>query len=194
VEAEHQESGALMSDICSHGVISGQLAIDGTEHVCGLSPLMSSQKMDWRTPGWLLEGAREVFGQIGLDPATEEGNPTGAVHYYTPEQDGLSRSWTDVGLVWVNPPYGRGLIHWAAKMAEEAAEGAEILALVPARTDTAWWQEYMASADVVCFIRGRIKFEGADNGAPFPSALVYWGNRAELFARAYGNMGWVVCQ
>jgi len=71
----------------------------------------------------------------------------------------------------MNPPYGREIIRWMKKAHESAQDGATVVCLVPARTDTKWWHEYAAPHEVR-FIRGRLKFGDAKNSAPFPSAVV----------------------
>ena len=90
--------------------------------------------------------------------------------YFTKEDDGLSRDWT--GVVWMNPPYGREIGRWLKKANESAKDnGATVVCLVPARTDTNWWHEYVIQHEVR-FVRGRLKFGDAKNSAPFPSAVV----------------------
>lgn len=162
--------------------------------VAKLAPLMSSVRMDWQTPRKVLDLVRLV-GRIGLDPCTTDDNPVGADDWIAPPSDGLLQEWpSDDGagafLTYVNPPYGRSLGAWMAKCNEESANGAEIIALVPARTDTRWW-EHVTQADAICFWRGRLTFEGAPNAAPFPSALVYWGERRKRFVQVFGAKGWI---
>lgn len=89
--------------------------------------------------------------------------------FYTKQDDGLSQNWS--GNVWMNPPYGREIGLWMAKASEAAKAGATVVCLVPARTDTAWWHEHVIKHEVR-FIKGRLKFGGAKNSAPFPSAVV----------------------
>lgn len=157
-----------------------------------LAPLMSSANPNWQTPPEFLNVVRELAGgQIELDPCTTEDNPTGARSILTPTEDGLSVPWPREGLVYANPPYGRSLPPWAAKFAAEGRRGVELVALVPARTDTRWWRD-VATAAVVCFWRGRIKFVGADHSAPFPNAVAYWGRRPAEFCRVFGPRGWCV--
>lgn len=95
------------------------------------------------------------------------------------------------GLIYVNCPYGRTIGRWTAKCRNEAEEGAEIIALLPARTDTRWWRDCTPprSARAVAFLRGRLRFVGAPAGAPFPSCLVYWGPRKYRFADAFADAG-----
>ena len=82
----------------------------------------------------------------------------------------------------MNPPYGRGVIdQWVAKAYESAMQdGCTVVCLVPARTDTSWWHRFCAHGEVR-FIRGRLKFEGAAHGAPFPSAIVIFRPPTDLF-------------
>ncbi len=166
-----------------------------------LAPLMSSANPNWETPPEFLAVVREM-GPIRLDPCTTPENPVGAEFWYHPIEmpcdhvaahigDGLSLGWSCEGLVYCNPPYGRGLGAWSAKMRDEAKRGAEIIGLVPARTDTKWWCA-VTTADAVCFWKGRIKFVGAKHAAPFPSAVPYWGPRAAEFRRIFERHGWVV--
>lgn len=154
--------------------------------------LLSSQKMDWNTPDDVLELVREVFdGRIGLDPATDVSNPTRAVHIATPVTDGILMQWSKIGLpTFVNPPYGRALSVWAPKIADEGIRGCEVIALVPARTDTRWFQ-HITTAHALCFWKGRMTFKGAPAPAPFPCVLAYWGPRAERFREVFSEHGWI---
>lgn len=164
-----------------------------------LDALFSSANPGWQTPPAFLDVVREL-GPIGLDPCTTPANPVGAKLFFHPlpsecacdaTKDGLESPWHDMGLVFCNPPYGRGLGAWSAKMRDEAKRGAEIVGLLPARTDTKWWQA-ITTADAVCFWRGRLKFVGAPSAAPFPSAVPYWGPRPAKFRRVFEPHGWVV--
>jgi phage N-6-adenine-methyltransferase len=89
--------------------------------------------------------------------------------YFTPEEDGLAKEWT--GNCWMNPPYGDEIVKWVRKAWESGQDGATVVCLVPARVDTGWWWDYCRNGEIR-FLRGRLKFGGADTSAPFPSALV----------------------
>jgi len=89
--------------------------------------------------------------------------------YYSPEEDGLKQEWK--GICWMNPPYGREIGKWMRKAYESAVAGTTVVCLVPARTDTAWWFDYYAKGEIR-FIKGRLKFDGSRNAAPFPSAII----------------------
>jgi len=149
-----------------------------------MAAVHSQDSEHWCTPLDVLEVVREIFGEIDLDPCTNPDSTVGARHSRTKEQDGLASSWALPELaqtpgkpvrVWVNPPYGRHLGDWFAHAVEAAIQGAEVLLLVPARTDVEWWHRWVAQADAVCFWAGRITFAGAPAAAPFPSALIYYG-------------------
>ena len=95
--------------------------------------------------------------------------------YFTVEDDGLAQVWK--GRCWMNPPYGRQIGAWVAKAWRSAQAGALVVCLLPARTDTAWWHDYVMRGQVE-FIRGRLKFGDAKTNAPFPSAVVVFDGRA----------------
>lgn len=90
--------------------------------------------------------------------------------YFTPEVDGLKQKWR--GVCWMNPPYGRVIADWMQKAFESAREGATVVALVPARTDTRWWHDYVRRAAEIRFVKGHLRFGDASASAPFPSAIV----------------------
>lgn len=158
--------------------------------------LLSSTSPDWCTPESVLGLVREFAGAegIGLDPCSCTGSIVNTRVEWRLErgEDGLERSWQGYGLVYANPPYGRALASWTIKIAQEAKLGVEIIALVPARTETNWFAKLWAVASAVCFWSGRIKFIGAPANAPFPSAVVYFGPRRFRFAAVFENAGRVV--
>ena len=138
---------------------------------------MTSNKDDWETPQDLFESLDLTY-HFGLDAASTHENAKCKDHY-TAEDDGLAQSWQGYGTVWCNPPYGRTSPKWIEKMAKEARGGVCIVALLPARTDTRAFHEYIYNKPNVRieFIRGRLKFEVngvAGQSAPFPSMLVYF--------------------
>ena len=158
--------------------------------------MMASDKHDWRTPQCILGLIVKHFGVIGLDPCAESDLSTHfARNNFTINDDGLSLSWSQGkggGVVYVNPPYGRALPLWAEKCAKEHANGCEIIALVPARTDTKWFFICWDTATSICFWKRRITFVGAPANAPFPSAFIYWGDRPRRFRAAFEEHGKVV--
>lgn len=137
--------------------------------------MMSSTTDEWATPQDFFDGLNQELG-FGLDVcATAENAKCDA--YYTKKQNGLAQAWHKAAAVcWMNPPYGRQIGAWMKKAYEESQKGATVVCLVPARTDTAWWHDY-AMRGSVRFVRGRLKFGGAKNSAPFPSAVVIFGGK-----------------
>lgn len=133
---------------------------------------MFSSKTDlWSTPQDLFDDLDRVY-RFEVDVCATPENAKCAV-FYTREHDGLAQDWR--GTCWMNPPYGREIGKWVAKARRSAEEnGATVVCLLPARTDTRWWHEHCALGSVT-FIKGRLKFGGSNTGAPFPSAIVVFG-------------------
>lgn len=155
---------------------------------------MSSVRPDWNTPSIVLSKVRAI-DQIVLDPCSNSNSIVGAQYTYDGSSlamDGLIQTWQLGGLVYVNPPYGQDIVAWTSKCAAEASQGVEIVSLVPARTDTKWWHTDIVGSDNVLFWSGRLKFLGAASSAPFPSAVVYWGERSKRFKKAFEGCGWFV--
>ena len=127
-----------------------------------------SSKTDlWYTPQDFFKKYDDVY-KFETDVCATDDNAKCA-KYYTEEMDGLSQEWR--GVCWMNPPYGRTISKWMKKAYESSLTGATVVCLVPARTDTNWWHNYAMKGDIE-FIRGRLKFGGSKNSAPFPSAVV----------------------
>ena len=122
----------------------------------------------WATPQDLFDGLNLIYS-FTLDVCAVPENAKCA-RYFTPQIDGLAQDWAPE-VCWMNPPYGRTIGRWVKKAFEESRKGATVVCLLPSRTDTAWWHDYVMHGDVI-FLRGRLKFGGAKSGAPFPSALV----------------------
>ena len=139
-----------------------------------LNPGMYTSVTDeWATPQDLFDRLNEQYGPFTLDPCSSDFNAK-CFDHYTYWEDGLSQRWD--GRVFMNPPYGRQIVKWVKKAYEAARDnGAVVVCLLPARTDTAWWHDY-CERGAVTFIRGRVKFSGAKWNAPFPSAIVVFRN------------------
>ena len=138
---------------------------------------MSSKNQTWQTPPALLASVLQAanYPEFDLDPCSPRPDgPVPATIRWTEADDGLSRPWR--GLVFVNPPYSRALPRWVAKCWTEANAGAVVVGLVPSRTDTRWWHDHVAGEADVIMLKGRLKFGGGRHAAPFPSAIVVWGD------------------
>lgn len=137
------------------------------------SYMPASKTDDWATPQALFDQLNAVH-HFTLDVAASSTNyktPNwcGLDHENPGFRDGLAITW-EGNRVWCNPPYGRQIKDWVQKAHNESRH-AEIVMLLPARTDTAWFHDY-AIRHKVTFIRGRLKFGGQTGSAPFPSILV----------------------
>ena len=144
--------------------------------------LLSSKNMCWCTPQDFFDRLNAEFGFV-LDPAATDKTAKCSL-YYTPETDGLSQSWDRGGAVFCNPPYGREIGKWVQKAFEEARGGYPIVLLIPARTDTAYFHDYIYGKAEIRFVRGRLRFTDDDGNAadpaPFPSMVViYNGERVK---------------
>ena len=127
----------------------------------------------WSTPQAFFDSLHAEFG-FSVDVCATKENAK-CKFYFSPSMDGLTHPWK--GVCWMNPPYGREIGKWVRKAYESALGGATVVCLLPARTDTAWWHDYAIKGEVR-FLRGRLKFGGQKNSAPFPSAVVIFRNVA----------------
>ena len=158
----------------------------------------SSDRQDWETPQGFFDELDAEFG-IQLDVcATAETAKCSA--YFDEDEDALSFSWIDEPVLgqmqfvfWMNPPYGWEISKWVKKAYEEAQKGAKVICLIPYRPDTRYWFDYIwepQAGETITYatrprkgvevraIKGRLKFDGHKNSAPFPSAIVIFDNPA----------------
>ena len=129
--------------------------------------MFSSRSDLWETPQALFDELNAEF-DFQLDACALPSNAKCA-RYFTPDIDGLKQTWR--GRVWCNPPYGREIGKWVAKAAS-AEESDVVVMLLPARTDTRWFHEFIYKRAEIRFLKGRLKFGGGKNSAPFPSMVV----------------------
>jgi site-specific DNA-methyltransferase (adenine-specific) len=145
------------------------------------SVCFSSKTDDWETPDWLFDLLNKEFG-FQVDAAANTVNNKCGMYF----SDALSHQWflhksstmvrDDLPLLitgpfWLNPPYSK-VGEFIKKAYEESLKGATVVCLIPSRTDTKWWHKYVMKADEIRFIKGRLKFSGSNNSAPFPSCIV----------------------
>ena len=146
-----------------------------------INPLFSSKSNEWSTPDYFFNALDAEF-HFTLDPcATIENHK--CLKYYTKEDDGLSKDWFN-DIVFMNPPYGRDIRYWIEKAYRESINGATVVCLIPARTDTLYWHNYVSKASEIRFVKGRLKFGKGEGCATFPSAVVIfndtWYTRTEF--------------
>jgi len=138
--------------------------------------LMTSLTCEYATPQWLYDELNKEFNFL-LDVCANKDNAK-CYKFYTEKDDALNQSW--VKPCWMNPPYGREIRKWVKKAWEESwyvCSGGRVVCLLPARTDTKWWHDYVMKADEIRFIKGRLKFNDSKNSAPFPSCIVIFGRK-----------------
>ena len=132
--------------------------------------MFSSKTDEWYTPLDFYEQLDEEF-HFNLDPcATDENHK--CEKYFTKETDGLLQKWGG-WRVFCNPPYGRVIGEWVKKAYQESKQpNTLVVMLLPARTDTRWFHDYIYGKAEIRFVKGRLRFGGCDNPAPFPSMIV----------------------
>lgn len=170
---------------------------------------LKCQETVYITPPKILDPVLAYFpnGVIPLDPATQPNNPLKAERFCTESPsngsigNGLEYVWSNVGRVFVNPPYGKGMKDWCAKIHEETILGCEILALLPcgARFSTRYWQEHIFNPglDVALFVRGRVQFlrpdgTGTQGQNPYDSQLLGFNVDVDKFVRCFQHLGKIV--
>jgi hypothetical protein len=151
----------------------------------------SSETAEHYTPREVLDAVLDVLGEIDLDPCAERKGARANVparNHFTRKDDGLAQQWR--GRVFMNPPYGYEPPKWVDRLLEshKSGEVTEAIALLAARTDTAWFKAL--DKWPVCFVTGRLRFSGAANGAMFPSAIFYLGTaHRAAFERRFAHLG-----
>jgi site-specific DNA-methyltransferase (adenine-specific) len=155
--------------------------------------VFSRESDEWGTPDELFDALHEEFN-FGLDAAATCEN-TKLPCFISPDEDALTVSWVDHAAkrvpVWLNPPYSQ-VAAFVKKAYEESLQGSKIVMLLPARTDTRWFHDFIWNTRKyhpqhrveIRFLRGRLKFtkpaqgkDGPTNSAPFPSMIVVFPAR-----------------
>lgn len=137
--------------------------------------LFSSATDLWSTPQDFFDSMNRRFGGFDIDVCSNGQNAKAPI-FFTREDDGLKQSWS--GKCWMNPPYGREIGKWVEKAWKSSRYGATVVCLLPARTDTRWWHDRCMKASEMLFVKGRLKFGGAKEPAPFPNAVIVFDSRS----------------
>lgn len=150
----------------------------------------SSKDHTWETPQELFDKLNNVFNfkiDVCALPETAKCD-----EYFTPEVDGLKQDWVDI--CWCNPPYGRMQKDWIKKARDESLKNdATIVMLIPAKPDTKIWHDVIfKDSSAVCFIKGRLRFGNAKENAPFPSAIVVFGNVTSKQIETLSSFGYTI--
>lgn len=131
--------------------------------------VMFSSKTDmWATPQAFFDQLNEEF-HFTVDVCAIPENAK-CEKFFTPEINGLKQEWE--GVCWCNPPYGREIGKWVEKAYIASTFGATVVMLLPARTDTKWFHEYIYNKSEIRFVKGRLKFGNSKTAASFPSMVV----------------------
>lgn len=134
--------------------------------------LFSSNTDEWETPQSFFDEWNQQF-HFTLDACANKNNHK-VDRYFSKEENGLEKDWGGE-TVWCNPPYGRNIGQWVKKCWLEAQKkDTKVVALLPARTDTKWFHEYVYYEALTYFVKGRLKFGDSKNSAPFPSMVCIW--------------------
>lgn len=141
-----------------------------------IQPCLTSKSDEWSTPHYIWQFMQHIVGRFDFDAAAIEENAI--CKNFT--SDALNEPW-DGQTIWLNPPYSQ-IKEFIKTAYENSLIGKTVVCLVPARTDTNWWHDYALKADTISYLRGRLKFGGHKNSAPFPSAvLIYNPNKIRTF-------------
>lgn len=132
--------------------------------------MYSSKTDNWATPQDFYDKLDSEF-HFTLDPCADKNNHK-CKKYYTKEDDGLLQDWGGE-IVFCNPPYGRQISKWVEKCFNESRKDKTIVVmLIPARTDTKYFHQYIYNKAEIRFVKGRLKFGDSKANAPFPSMVV----------------------
>ena len=138
--------------------------------------VMFSSKTDlWATPQEFFDELDREF-HFTLDVCAIHSNAK-CERYYSPIENGLLQGWK--GVVWCNPPYGREIGKWVEKAYYSHLEGVKVVMLLPARTDTKWFHDFIYHKAEIRFVKGRLKFGDSQNSAPFPSMVVVFDKKEQ---------------
>lgn len=131
--------------------------------------LFSSNSDEWATPQEIFDSLNAEF-HFTLDAAATVENHK-CERYYTAEQNGLKQSWGGES-VFLNPPYSQ-IAKWVEKAYREGTkDNTVVVMLIPSRTDTRYFHNYILHRSEIRFIKGRLHFNESKNNAPFPSMVV----------------------
>lgn len=159
----------------------------------------AAAKVDWCTPPEIVDLLHR-FSRPGLDPCSNPGSIVRADVEWTDAQGvrTFEFGWGGRGLVYCNPPYGKGIDLWIEKMIREADAGVEIIGMVPANCGSGWFKHLRATASDILFWNPRPNFIDPATGKPAPNGNTqdvcspYWGSRVYRFRNIFGPQGWLL--
>lgn len=135
------------------------------------SGLFTSRTEEWETPQYVFDILNKDF-KFQIDVCATSENSKCKI-FFNKTVDGLQQEWSPFRC-WMNPPYGKNISRWMKKAFHESKRGALVVCLIPARTDTRWWHEWVMKSDEIWFVSGRLSFGNEKQSAPFPSCVVIY--------------------
>jgi ParB family chromosome partitioning protein len=186
---EEKGSNSLKQDLADGKITIGEAYKKVTVHVGH-----NSGKYEWYTPKKFIDAARNVMGSIDLDPASSEiaNKVIQSTKIYTEQDSGLVHPWS--GNVWMNPPYNNSLVgEFTRKLIEDLPSINQACVLVNNATETRWFDHIVTKCDVMCAVKGRIKFLD-ENGEATGSSLqgqviMYFGKNSDKFIKEFKVFG-----
>lgn len=141
-----------------------------------LTKQFESSKTEWKTPASIFDPLNAEFGFTVDVAASQENAMCG--DFITKDENGLSTPWR--GVCWCNPPYGRDIQKWVKKAVVETWNHITTVMLIPVRSNTMWWHELCIPFGEIRFVRGRPRFGGADQGLPWPLAVIVFRGKPQI--------------
>jgi ParB family chromosome partitioning protein len=185
------------SEKLKNALLSGEITVDEAYKKVTVHVSNNTGKYEWHTPPKFIEAARKTMSSIDLDPASSEiGNRiVNAAKYHTKEDDGLNHSW--FGNIWMNPPYNNSLVgKFTEKLINELPNIEQACVLVNNATETRWFQKILNESDLVCLVKGRIKFLDVNGQANGPSlqgqAILFFGQNISGFYDNFKEFGTIM--
>jgi len=182
------------SDRINAELNDGLISVDEAYKKVTVHVSNNSGKYEWYTPKKFIDAAREVMGSIDLDPASSEisNKVIQATKIYTKEDNGLDYPWS--GNVWMNPPYNNSLVNdFTNKLIVDLPNIKQACVLVNNATETKWFQKILNVCDVICFVKGRIKFLDVNGEATGSSlqgqVIMYFGKETGNFYNNFKQFG-----
>lgn len=160
------------------------------------APEPSIDRNEWYTPEIYLRAATHVLGDIDLDPYSDViANQTVKAKEFLTKDDPLHSPWPQVNTVWMNPPYGRGLIDACVDkfLMEYFRQNFEAIVLTNNATETQWFQQLLACSPSICLTNHRIAFVSVDgkkvSGNTRGQTFFYFGKETERFYYYFRDFG-----
>ena len=145
----------------------------------------TNKSNEWETPRSLFKKLHDEFNFTIDVCATKESAK--CERFYTKQTNGLAQSWENE-VAFMNPPYGREIGTWVEKAYREALNGAVVVCLIPARTDTRYWHDYIFPNAEIRFLKGRVKFLNSGEEVEYIEQLGLFGEEKSEVVSSDGDM------